>query len=75
LRDGKVVAKVRMEKCEGCGQHHVATVLLEQVARLVNYPREVVDKNLCPACKRIALAAALTGNTPDFSWLRKSEEK
>jgi ferredoxin len=75
LRDGEVVVRVRMEKCEGCGQYHVATILLEQVAKLVNYPKEVVDKNLCPACKRIALAAALTGNIPDFSWLRNSKEK
>jgi len=70
LRGGHVVVRVTMEKCEGCGQYHVASVLLEQVAKLVNYPREVIDKSLCAACRRIALAAALTGNTPDFSRVR-----
>lgn len=74
-RDGDVVVRVAMEKCEGCGQYHVAGIFLAQVAKLVNYPREVVDKSLCDACKRIAMAAALTGNTPDFSWLRGSDEK
>lgn len=75
LRNGNVVVRVIMEKCKGCGEYHVARVLMEQVARLVNYPREVVDKNLCPVCKRIALAAALTGNEPNFSRVRSNERK
>ncbi|MDQ7783948.1 MAG: 4Fe-4S dicluster domain-containing protein [Desulfomonilaceae bacterium] len=75
LRNGNVVVRVVMEKCRGCGEYHVARVLMEQVAGLVNYPRDVVDKNLCPACKRIALAAALTGNEPDLSRVRVSNQK
>ncbi len=75
LRNGNLAVRVVMEKCKGCGEYHVASVLMEQVAGLVNYPREVVDKNLCPACKRIALAAALTGNEPDFSRVRSNGEK
>ncbi len=75
LRNGNVVVRVIMEKCEGCGEYHVASVLMEQVARLVNYPREVVDKNLCPVCKRIALAAALTGNEPNFHRVRSKEKE
>lgn len=74
-RDGEVVVRVATEKCEGCGQYHVASIFLAQVAKFVNYPREVVDKSLCDSCKRIATAAALTGNTPDFSWLKASNEK
>jgi len=75
LRNGNVVVRVVMERCKGCGENHVASVLMEQVVGLVNFPREVVDKNLCPACKRIALAAALTGNEPDFRRVRPNEEK
>lgn len=74
LREGKIIVRVKMEKCQGCGVYHVATILLEQVAKLVNYPKDIVDKKLCPPCKRIAQAAAVTGDRPDFSWLRNSEK-
>jgi ferredoxin len=71
---GKLVATVRMEKCEGCHEYHVATILLEQVARLVDFPKDVVDRKLCPGCKRIAHAAKITGTEPDFTKVRKRKK-
>lgn len=68
---GNIVARIAMQKCSGCGAFHAPALLLEQVSKLVEVPKEMIDNQLCPGCKRLALAASMTGNRPDFGWIRR----
>jgi len=70
---GEVVVKIKMDRCQGCGVYHVPILMVEQVAKLAEIPRDILDKSLCARCKRIAYAAALTGNEPDFARVRSEK--
>ncbi len=63
---GTVINKIRLDRCEGCGAYHVPTVLVHHVSNLVGVPHELVDRKLCPGCKRIVHAAAVAGSPPVF---------
>ncbi|MBP8646641.1 MAG: FAD-dependent oxidoreductase [Syntrophobacteraceae bacterium] len=68
LMCGTIINRLDLEKCEGCGAYHVPTALVHHLVKLVNAPEELVDRKLCPECKRIAQASALVGLPPVFPY-------
>lgn len=67
LMSGTVINRIRMEKCEGCGDFYVSKIMLTHVAKLVGVPEEAFDMKLCPECKRITHASRIVGAKPDFN--------
>lgn len=71
LMSGTVINRIKMEKCEGCGEYYISKILRLHVAKLVGAPEEAFDRSLCPECKRIAHAAEICGEEPDYSRPRR----
>lgn len=66
LMCGTIINRLDLAKCEGCGAYHVPTALVYHLVKLVNASEELVNRKLCPECKRIAQASALVGLPPVF---------
>ncbi len=66
LMCGTVINRIKMEKCISCGSHYISKILREHVAKRVGAPEEAFDRSLCPECKRIAHAAGIVGEKPDY---------
>lgn len=63
---GTVINRIKMEKCISCGSYYISKILREHVAKRVGAPEEAFDRSLCPECKRIAHAAGIVGEKPDY---------
>ncbi len=68
---GTVINKVKMKKCEGCGKHFAPKGFLKNLGEKVGVPGYTFKQDLCPACRKIAAAARMNNEEPDFSAYRK----
>ncbi|MEW6349925.1 MAG: FAD-dependent oxidoreductase [Thermodesulfobacteriota bacterium] len=70
LMCGTVINKIRMEQCQGCGTYFLPKIFIRHVSRKIDVPGFSFEQDMCPECRRIAHAARMSGEQPDYAVLR-----
>lgn len=70
LMCGTVINRIKLRSCEGCGVHFLPLVFIKHVAKKIQVAGHEFQQNLCPECRRMRHAAAMSGEQPTYDIVR-----